>query len=313
MRFFPRPKECRLRLDTLLHQRWPQWSRRQWQLHLGEGAVFVDGQPARKGQSLRVGQEVQINAWPWRGIALANHDLALELVYEDASLCVVNKPAGLPTHPIASTERETLANALVARYPELADWPEKAEESGLVHRLDNQTSGLLIVARSLSCFCRLREMIRACQIEKHYLAITTGHLQPQAVRMPLVQSASDPTRVEVGAQAASEGEHGRGGALTIIRQVVHGQDATLALIRMHRGFRHQIRAHCAALGHPLLGDATYGDGAGAARHMLHAYALAFKHPDSGKPLSLQAPMPHDMATLCAALGCESSRIPLTHL
>jgi 23S rRNA pseudouridine1911/1915/1917 synthase len=216
----------------------------------------------------------------------ADAGLIVNVLYADEALVAIDKPAGIPSHPLRAGELGTAANAIVARFPECADASPDPREGGLVHRLDNDTSGVLVAARSRAAWTALRAALGEPTCEKTYLAEVAG----------------DP---EAGASTAAIGRVGRRGgrvrldggrrplpAHTTWRVVERRGVTALLEVRLHAGRAHQVRAHLASAGLPIVGDATYGDASAAPGPLhLHAASIAFRHPLTGAPLLLDAPAP----------------------
>jgi 23S rRNA pseudouridine1911/1915/1917 synthase len=227
-------------------------------------------------------------------------DLALDVLHADARLLAVAKPAGQPSHPLRPGETGTLANALVARYPECAAVGRDVREAGLVHRLDRGTSGVLIAARDLDAYSFARRAFAAGQVDKTYLALVAGAASTGELDAPLVQRG----RRSV---IARPGDPDALAAFTRWRPLASASGVTLLEVTAESGRMHQVRAHLAAAGHPLAGDPLYGgpESVGGQRiehPFLHARSIALPHPDGGR-LSVGAPLPGARAEILVALGC----------
>lgn len=264
-----------------------------------EGRVSLDGRStsdAKKGQHLSAGQAVEVELGAEEELVTPEPELPLAVLYADAHLVAVDKPAGVPSHPLHAGERGTLANALVARFPECAGAGDDRREAGLGHRLDNGTSGVILAARRHDVWLALRAALKAPSCEKSYLAEVIG--RPSAargtMREPIGRRGRRGSRVIVGGQgrnplpAATEWE------------VINARpESTLLRVRLHAGRAHQVRAHLAALGHPLVGDWLYGHAPergvaqrlGATSVRLHAESVSLRHPMSGQEISISAPPP----------------------
>lgn len=260
------------------------------------GEVRVNGRiVASAGRRLVQGDRIELLA-PITTAAIADSDAALSVVYEDAWLVVADKPAGMPSHPLRPGERRTFASALLGRFPEMADVGYSSREPGIVHRLDTDTSGLMLAARDAATFAALTALLDGSGIDKRYVALCAGHLAAPTVHEAWL-SARGP-RVTVRSDPFATAE-------SIRTEVLHARSVgaySLVTVRVERARRHQIRAHLAALGHPIAGDARYGGPAiaGLSRHFLHASELHFVHPHSGTKLSLRAPLPVDLENVLAA-------------
>ena len=228
-------------------------------------------------------------------------DLPIRIVHADAFVVVADKPAGMPSHPLKPGEKGTAANALVGRFPELASVGPQLREGGLVHRLDTDTSGLLLAARTEAAYAMLRAQFTARSVEKGYLALAQGEIHaggeialPLAHDGPRMTAISDPEYAEA---------HGARPAVTRFTPVERRGGFTLLDIEIPTGVMHQIRAHLAFIGHPLAGDSLYGGPLlpGLDRHFLHASRLAFAHPD-GSRARFESPLPPDLSAALAALG-----------
>jgi 23S rRNA pseudouridine1911/1915/1917 synthase len=293
------------RLDKAVAELVPGASRAQVKRAIEAGAVRVNGRRAPKGALVKSGDKLNVD-----DAALArtdapcvpSPDAPLTVRYEDASVLVVDKPAGQPSAPIRAGETGTLANALVGRYPELAGLGYSPREPGLLHRLDTDTSGLVIVARTEEAFARLKAALRAEQIEKEYLLVCTGEDLPDegTIAFPIANHPKDQRRVYPCVHPRDVMRYEPRPASTRYR--VERRAGTWALVRafVHRALRHQIRAHFAAIGHPLAGDTLYGGAEVRAlgRHALHAARVHHAGPG---PLAFDvaSDLPPDMETLLA--------------
>ena len=223
-------------------------------------------------------------------------ELPLRVLHLDPQLVAVNKPAGMPSHPLEPGERGTVVNALVARHPECADASADPREGGLVHRLDTLTSGVLLAARTAEAWRALRDAFSGRQVDKRYLAVVTGPVADEGeIDLPLRHRGD---HVE---PALSGG--GRE-ALTDFRVLSRAGDVSLLEVRIHTGVLHQIRAHLAAIGAPVLGDTDYGGRSlpDLRRFFLHAARLGLTHPATGSRLELAAPLPEELRHVLDGLG-----------
>ena len=278
---------------------------------IAEGAVLLDGQPARPSAEPERGAVIAV-AFPERAPrALPPADIPLAIVYEDEDLAVVDKPAGLVVHPAPGHWDDTLVNALVARGLKLGGGA--AGRHGIVHRLDKDTSGLLVVAKTERAHQRLGAALAARRIERRYAALVWGHLGAAARRIdaPVARHPADRKRMAVSADGRR--------AVTRVRTVARGRVADLVLAGLETGRTHQIRVHLASIGHPVVGDRVYGGveqrrsdatakeaealSRSAPRQALHAAWLRLAHPEGGAPLDLRSEWPDDLrAPLAVALG-----------
>jgi 23S rRNA pseudouridine1911/1915/1917 synthase len=272
------------------------WTRSEVQDLLEAGAVLVDGARVPKSRKLEAGSVIELLAEPAvSGLPEPDPSIPVVVRHEDDHVVVVAKPAGLVVHPGAGHPDGTLVNGLLARYPEIAGVGDPARP-GIVHRLDRDTSGLLVVARSPTAYEGLVEMLAAHEVERQYVALVWG--VPDAPRgvidAPIGRSVRRPTRMSVR-------EGGRV-ARTAYEVVDTFDDPELAHLacRLETGRTHQIRVHLQAIGHPVVGDAAYGGvrkGIELDRPFLHAGGLAFAHPVTGGPVSVEEPLPPELARL----------------
>ncbi|HEY1333924.1 MAG TPA: RluA family pseudouridine synthase [Myxococcaceae bacterium] len=265
---------------------------------LDRGAVRINGRPPRKGDRTVAGARVEVTLPDDDPRPVPQPELPLRILHVDAQLVAVDKPAGLPSHPLAPGERGTVVNALVARHPECADASADPREGGLVHRLDTLTSGALLAARTPEAWRVVREAFSGREVDKRYLAVVTGPIADAGeVDLPLRHRAD---HVE---PALSGG--GRE-ALTDFRVLSRAGDAALLDVGIRTGVLHQIRAHLAAIGAPVLGDADYGGRPqpGLDRFFLHAARLGLAHPATGSRLEIAAPLPEELRRVLGALGLD---------
>jgi len=285
-----------VRLDRFVAEHAAGIGRRRAAAIIAAGAVLVNNRPARKSQGLHAGDVVTIIAAavrPERPAAAS--ELAIPVLYEDEVLIAVDKPAGVATVALRASDRDTVANFLVARYAEMADAGGTALEAGLVHRLDTGTSGVLVAARTPAAWHALREQFRRRAVEKRYVALVAGTVgAARTLRDPIAHHPTRASAMLVCADPIRARALGARPALTSIRPLQERGAETLIAISIATGVRHQIRAHLAAAGHPVRGDEAYG-GAPAPRLMLHAVALGFRHPLTGAALLIESPPPSPWA------------------
>ncbi len=255
-------------------------------------AVRVNGRWAKKGDTLEPGQVVEVDHEEVPRGVQADASLGLTVLYEDAALVFVDKPAKVPCHPLKPNESGTVANALVARYPELATVGEDPREGGLCHRLDVETSGVLLAARTREAHQAMRAAFgREGEIDKRYLALVSGPLSDEGVIELALAHAGDHVRPATSA----EGRPARSEFKVLARR------GPFALVEVHlvTGVLHQVRAHLAAIGAPIVGDALY-DGPpeeGLSRFFLHAASLEVTHPETNRRLSVRSPLPAELSAV----------------
>jgi 23S rRNA pseudouridine1911/1915/1917 synthase len=293
------PSEEGLRLDVVLVRRVPGMSRAKAREMVEGGEIRVNGRCPRKGLRLAQGDHVVLSRAPAPTDFHAARDpqLPLRVVHEDPWIVVVDKPAGVPSHPLREHEVGTIAGALVARYPEMTGVGYRLREPGILHRLDTDTSGLLLAARDELTFETLRTALRSGQLEKRYVALVAGALEAgSTIELPIAPHPRDPRRV-----VAQEGAKGARPARTeILRAEPVGAFALVDVSAAH-ATRHQVRAHLAAIGHPLVGGTLYGGPSlpGLSRHFLHAARIALQHPHEGRSMCFEAPLPPELESALA--------------
>lgn len=292
------------RLDAWLSRVEPTLSRARIQELIHTGHITLNGKPAKPSQTLVTGQEIHIEIPPAVEIALQPESIPLDILYEDTDLIVINKPAGLVVHPAAGHASGTLVNALLAHCSDLSGINGE-KRPGIVHRLDRDTTGVMVVAKNELTMRALTSQFKLRETTKEYLALVWGHPNPPAGRIETLIGRNPRDRKKMCTQP----DVGRT-AITNYETHETFADTSLLRVRIETGRTHQIRVHMAHLGHSLIGDPQYGrprhhvlPGPLPSRQMLHAARLTFTHPSTGKTLSCQAPLPADMQTLLNALRC----------
>ena len=281
------------RLDKFLLARLPGYSRAQAQGLIRGGHVLVDGGARKAGYRFKGGEAVSVSIPPREETSIEPEDIALDIVYEDEHLAVVDKAAGMVVHPGPGNETGTLVNGLLARYPELADMmddPDLGERLGIAHRLDRGTSGLLVAARDRATLKALMEQFQARTVDKVYLALLEkGPATNRGlVDAPIARDARQRNRMAVrraGKAAQTEFE--------VLDDDFQGERA-LVKLKLLTGRTHQIRVHMAFIGCPVVGDAVYGyrkQRLKMKRQFLHAHELAFDHPASGERVDFVSELP----------------------
>ncbi len=301
------------RLDQALAELFPDHSRSRLTAWVKAGDVLVDGAPAVPRQIVHGGEQVALDTAVQREVGAEPEDIALDIRHEDADIIVVDKPAGLVVHPGAGNAAGTLQNALLHHDPALAGIPR----GGIVHRLDKDTSGLMVVARSPRAHTALVAQLASREVHRQYLALVYGTMVAGGrVGAPIGRHPRDRLKQAVR-------EDGRD-AVTHYRVRERFRAMTLVECRLETGRTHQIRVHMAHVRHPLVGDPQYGGllklpkGASAAltealrgfrRQALHAEQLAFVHPGTGEQVSFEAPLPADLQAVLAALRDDRQANP----
>ncbi len=294
------PEHAGHRLDAFLASRIEGWSRARLQKLIENEDVLVNGKVAKPSYKLREHDEIEVDLIAPPADLFTPENIPLEIVYEDETLVVVNKPAGLVVHPASGTPSGTLANAFAYHFQQL---PGREVRPGIVHRLDRDTSGLLVVAKTESALENLSDQFRDRTVFKSYVALVHGRMSADSgkIDQPLARDRSNRTRMAVV----------RGGrnALTLYR-VRQGFDRfTLLDVELKTGRTHQIRVHLAWLKHPVVGDETYGGGRDNTiqdpqlrarirhlkRHFLHAEKLGFRHPTTNEFVKFECPPPADLS------------------
>ena len=284
------------RLDRHLLNAYPWLDRATVEALLAAGQIRLNGRPAKKGAKLAAGDVLDCRDVPEPAdLKLQpNPDLPLEIVYEDDVVLALDKPAGQPTHPLRWAETDTLANALVARYPALAAIGDDRLFPALLHRLDTQTSGLVLAAKTAAAYANLRAQFRRFTVQKHYLALVHGRVEkPGSLAAPLTHQTRSPCKMAVARHPDKVPQSDLFAAETAWTPLETGREFSLLDVTIYTGVTHQIRCHLAAAGHPIVGDALYGSPLAAPRHWLHAARLICTHPATGKSLDVAARLSSD--------------------
>jgi 23S rRNA pseudouridine1911/1915/1917 synthase len=292
------PDTSKERLDHYLVRTGFATSRRVAQELVERGLVRINGRRSRKSEIVGAVDRVEVASTNRRAVIEPNADLPLEVIHQDASVIVVNKPGGMPCHPLNADERDTVMNAVVARFPEIATVGEKPLEGGLVHRLDNGTSGALLIARNRGTFDTLRDAIRAGRIVRRYEALVAGIVERKTeIDAPIAHHAKNARKMVVGDPSSGNPKRAGRAASTVIEPIRRVDEFTLLSVAPKTGSRHQIRVHLASIGHPIVGDTLYGGPASEmlahGRFWLHLCDVAFDSPAVGH-VKASAPIPEDL-------------------
>jgi 23S rRNA pseudouridine1911/1915/1917 synthase len=284
------PKDAaRLRLDQFLARELPRFSRSRLQQLIRKEFVTLNGASARPRDLVRTGDRIEVNEPPLEKIDNQPEAIPLDVLYEDEDLIIINKPAGLVVHPGAGHREHTLVNALLHHFPKLSGIGGK-ERPGIVHRLDKETSGCLVVARTDEAHRGLSAQFAGRSVEKIYLALVAGKLRKSAgtIEEKIGRHPVHRQRMSIGSK------RGRA-AKTEYRVVRSSDEISLVECKLHSGRTHQIRVHLHHLGHPVLGDKVYGAkfAKDFPRQMLHAWKLGFQHPRTGEWKNFEAALPND--------------------
>jgi len=285
-----------LRLDQALAQLLPQYSRARLTVWVREGRVTVDGRSLAPRDKLHGGEQITVApTLSPEETAFRPENIPLQIVHEDDTLIVINKPAGLVVHPGSGNWQGTLLNALLAHAPQLSTVPR----AGIVHRLDKDTSGLLVIAKTLTAQTDLVRQLQARTVSREYRAVVHGIVK-RAGRIDGAIGRDPRSRIRMAVVRSGKP------AVTHYSIMEHLQRATVLACKLETGRTHQIRVHLQKLGHPIWGDPVYGlrnppKTPHIDRQALHAEKLALQHPDSGETMQWHAPLPDDMRQLIAEL------------
>ncbi len=276
------------RLDKYVSDKCPELSRTQAQKLIGEGYITVNDRAAKASHKLNTGDRVNIAIPPTAPSPLTPEAIPLNIIYEDDDLLVIDKPAGLTVHPAPGHPSHTLVNAILSYFPHLADIGDSLRP-GIVHRLDKDTSGVMMVAKNSTAQANLAEQFETRSVAKTYLVLVRGHLTPEngIIEASIGRDPRSRKRMAV----VAEGKEAR----TEYHVVEYVGDYTLLEVRPETGRTHQIRVHLAAISHPVIGDTTYGArSAYLSRQFVHASRLGFKLPSTGKYVEFESELPPDL-------------------
>jgi 23S rRNA pseudouridine1911/1915/1917 synthase len=289
------PDQSGERLDKLLADLFPEQSRAQWQRHIKEGTVRLNGRSVKASYRIEGDEQLTANLPPFQETDLQAEAIPLDIRYEDEDMIVVNKAAGMVVHPAAGHDRGTLVNAILAHCPDI-EGISGERRPGIVHRLDKETSGLMVVAKNERALRHLQNQFRRRTVHKQYMALVEGQIQPSEalVDAPIGRDPRQRKRMAVIPPNSSATARE---AQTHYRAQQYFDEYTLVACQPHTGRTHQIRVHMAFIGFPLVGDKVYGRRRQALplkRHFLHAAELGLKRPSDDQPLLLHAELPEDL-------------------
>ena len=288
------------RLDHFLQERMPRYSRSRLQDWVKSGLVLVDGGAAKASLVLKGSEAVGVTVGELAPLRAEAEDIPLEVLYEDAAVIAINKPAGMVVHAGAGNHHGTLVNALLHRFGKLSEVGGDLRP-GIVHRLDKETSGVILVARTDEAHRKLSAQFASREVEKLYLALVHGVVRPDSGKIELPVARDPVRRTRMTTKVAS----GRS-ALTYYTVLDRFEKYSFLQVKIGTGRTHQIRVHMSSQGHPVVGDRLYGappqaaDSPLASRFFLHAWRIRFKSPDGGKDLTVESPLPAPLAAIIEA-------------
>ncbi len=296
------PSDAGKRLDHVLHERLPAFSRSRIQQWIRSGRVLVDAVPRRASHLVRAGEAIEVDPAEAPPLHAAPEAIPLAVLYEDEDLVAIDKPAGMVVHAGAGVHSGTLVNALLHRFGTLSG-VGGALRPGIVHRLDRFTSGVLLVAKNDAAHQRLAEQFSGRQVEKTYLALVHGRVKAESGRIERPIARDPVRRTRMTARLAA----GRA-AWSEYRVLRRFQGFTFLEVRIGTGRTHQIRVHLASIGHPVAGDALYGAPAKIegqpplGRYFLHAHRIGFRQPTTGERVVVESPLPRPLELWMEALA-----------
>jgi 23S rRNA pseudouridine1911/1915/1917 synthase len=318
--FTASPEDAGLRLDRVVAKHCPDLSRTRVQQLVEEGLVLLNGQLAKDSHKVRAGDVIGVVPRPRPPLRAEAEAIPLDVLYEDEDVIAINKPAGMTVHAGAGNSRGTLVNALLGRGQSLSQSGDTLRP-GIVHRLDKETSGILLVAKNDFAHAKLSEAFRQRAIRKIYIALVQGQMKEDSGQIEMAIARDPKRRTRMTTRRAALLPNSRP-ARTDWRVLSRIDSTSLLEVQLHTGRTHQIRVHFSALRHPVVGDTLYGAAGqlhvgratlpSLGRNFLHAAKIGFVQPHTGQPIELTAPLPAELrgylAKLAAAAGENHSRI-----
>ena len=301
------PEHDQLRVDAFLRHCLPQLSRRELASAIADRLFSLNGKVSQKGDRVRAG-DVLVFHGPTGWLSSeppANPKLQLAVVYEDSEILIIDKPATMPTHGFSGRDQQTVANFIASKHPKLLGVGKSPWEPGILNRLDRDTSGLLMLAKTQESFIELRKQFRHREILKTYWALVWGKTNASGtITLRLAHDSGDKARMRA-VDLADLKKQRIWNASTHYRRMAQNGRVALLELQMMTGVTHQIRIHLAAIGHPIVGDSLYGaaepESFGLKRQFLHARKLQFRHPKTGRKLTVEAPLPDDLMKVLTRL------------
>ena len=289
------------RLDKYISKQKVEISRVMIQKLIEENQILVNDKPQKASYKVQTGDEITINIPEVKETNLKSQEIPLDIIYEDNDILVVNKPKGMVVHPAVGNPDGTLVNAVMAHCKGNLSGIGGELRPGIVHRLDKDTSGLIIVAKNDKAHINLSEQIQNREVKKVYLALVRGIITENeaTINMPIARSTKDRKKMAVDKKGKV--------AITHFKVLKRFEKYTYLEVAIETGRTHQIRVHMAEIGHPVVGDYTYSNGKNEFNiqgQMLHAKSLDFKHPITGKPIHLEAPLPEYFSEILSSLEQE---------
>lgn len=296
-------EEDKIRLDSYIAKKDESLSRSMIQKLLEESKITVNGNVVKASYKVQVGDRIQIEIEPPKEVKLEAQDIPIDIIYEDDDIIVVNKPKGLVVHPANGNPDGTLVNAIMAICKDSLSGIGGELRPGIVHRLDKDTSGLLIVAKNDKAHINMSEQIKDRKVKKTYIALVRGTITENeaTINMPIGRSTKDRKKMAVTKNGKEAITHFK----VLSRYTTSKASYTLLEIKIDTGRTHQIRVHMAEIGHPVVGDMVYSNGKnefGVIGQCLHAKKLEFCHPITGKEMSFEAPLPEYFENIIDSFG-----------